>query len=81
MMDPEALPELAWVPYCNGMVLAGMIDGDTAVVVSTTPGPNGKHAVRWVAPKQEPQPFMMRSTLPAAVALAERVLRLKRRIR
>lgn len=80
-MDPEALPELVWMPYCNGLVLSGTIDGTSVVIVSATRGPNGKHSVRWVAPKQEPQPFMFRPTLPEAIALAERVLRIKRRIR
>lgn len=56
------------------------MNGSVVVVVGSNGNPRGKHSIRWVAPKQEQQPFMFRTRIEDAIALAERVLRVKGRI-
>lgn len=75
-----ALPTLRWSTGCQGQARYGSANGDVIVVVGSNGNPRGKHSIRWVAPKQGPQPFMFRRRLEDAVALAERVLRIKGRI-
>ncbi len=75
------LPELCWITGCAGQVHYGTINGDTVVVVGSNGNPRGKYSIRWDAPKQEHQPFMFRRRLPDAMALAERVLKLKGKVR
>lgn len=76
----EPLPDLCWTEGCQGTVRYGTVNGTAIVVVGSNGNPKGKYSIRWVAPKQEQQPFMFRSRLEDAIALAERVLRLKGQI-
>lgn len=71
-------PSLHWTTGCQGTVNYGSVNGDVVVVVGSNGNPRGKYSIRWCASKQEAQPFMFRRTLPDAIALAERVLRIKR---
>lgn len=74
------LPGLVWTTGCQETANYGSVNGTVVVVVGSNGNPRGRHSVRWVAPKQGPQPFMFRARLEDAIALAERVLRLKGRI-
>jgi hypothetical protein len=71
---------LRWASSADGLARYGYISGECAVVIGSNLCPRGKHSIRWVAPKQGPQPFMFRTRLEDAIALAERVLRVKGRI-
>lgn len=76
----EPLPQLCWTHGCQGTVRYGTVNGVAIVVVGSNGNPRGKYSIRCVAPKQELQPYMFRARLEDAIALAERVLRLKRLI-
>lgn len=78
--EAGALPLLTWSEGCQGTVRYGSVNGSVVVVVGSNGNPRGKYSIRWDAPKQEQQPFMFRTRLEDAIALAERVLRLKGRI-
>lgn len=72
--------ELRWTASCDGSVQYGYVGAECVVVVGSNLCPKGKFSIRWIAPKQERQPWMFRTRLEDAMALAERVLRLKGRI-
>lgn len=74
------LPTLTWSTGCMGTVNYGSVNGSVVVVVGSNGNPRGKYSIRWCAAKQESQPFMFRTRLEDAMALAERVLRIKGRI-